>query len=44
MWGTYSPRKVIYVDAQSGDIYCYNSMSGVFEFKYIQEKQYEKEE
>ena len=44
MWGTYSPRKVIYVDAQNGDIYCYNSMSGEFEFKYIQEKQYEKED
>ncbi len=43
-WGVYSPRKVIYVDAQNGDIYCYNSMSGEFEFKYIQEKQYEKEE
>ena len=37
-WGMYSPRKVIYVDAQNGDIYCYNSMSGEFEFKYIQEK------
>ena len=42
--GWYSPRKVIYVDAQNGDIYCYNSMSGEFEFKYIQEKQYEKDE
>ncbi len=44
MWGTYSPRKVIYVDAQSGDIYCHDSMKGEIEFKYIQEKQYEKEE
>lgn len=32
-WGWYSPRKIIYVDAQSGAIYCYNSMKGEFEFK-----------
>ncbi len=36
--GYYSPRKVIYVDAQSGDIYCYNSITQIMDFKYLMEE------
>lgn len=33
-YGKFSPRKIIYVDAQSGAIYCHDSMKGELEFTY----------